>query len=125
MFITASSDQTSKLWDSETMTCLKTYPSDRPLNSAAISPVMKHCIMGGGQEAMNVTRTGHKSGHFEVDFYHMVFQEFLGSVKGHFGPVHSVAFSSDGKSFASGSEDGYIRLHNFPAPYYDPKDKFF
>jgi len=125
MFITASSDHTAKLWDAGTMTCLKTYPSDRPLNSAAISPVMNHVIMGGGQEAMNVTRTTHKSGHFEVDFYHMVFQEFLGSVKGHFGPVHSVAFSADGKSFASGSEDGYIRLHNFPSTYYDPKDKFF
>jgi len=125
MFITASSDQTAKLWDTKTMTCLKTFQSDRPLNSAAISPSMKHVIMGGGQEAMNVTRTGHKSGHFEVDFYHMVFQEFLGSVKGHFGPVHTVSFSPDGKSFSSGSEDGYIRLHHFPSSYYDPKDKLF
>jgi len=125
MFITASSDQTANLWDTKTMTCLKTFQSDRPLNAAAISPIMKHVIMGGGQEAMNVTRTGHKSGHFEVDFYHMVFQDFLGSVKGHFGPVHSVAFSHDGKSFSSGSEDGYIRLHHFPTPYYDPKDKLF
>jgi len=123
MFITASSDQTAKLWDTKTMTCLKTYQSDRPLNAAAISPIMKHVIMGGGQEAMEVTRTGHKSGHFEVDFYHLVFQEFLGSVKGHFGPVHTVAFSPDGKSFASGSEDGYVRLHNFPSTYFDPKDK--
>jgi len=118
MFITASSDQTAKLYDTKTMKCLKTYQSDRPLNSAAISPIMKHVILGGGQEAMNVTQTIHKSGHFEVDFHHLVSQDFLGSVKGHFGPVHTVAFGPDGKSYASGSEDGYVRLHHFHSSYF-------
>jgi len=125
MFITASSDQTAKLWDTKSMDCLKTYQSDRPLNAAAISPIMNHVIVGGGQEAMNVTRTTHKSGHFEIDFHHLVLQDFLGSVKGHFGPINTLAFTPDGKSFASGSEDGYVRLHFFPQPYFDPKDKFF
>lgn len=113
MVITASSDHTAKLYDAKTLTLMKTYTSDRPLNSASISPILPHVIVGGGQDAMNVTTTSAKVGHFEVDFYHMVYSEFLGSVKGHFGPVNSVAYSPDGKAFVSGAEDGYVRLHHF------------
>lgn len=118
MILTASSDGTSKLYDAKTLQLQKTYTSDRPLNSASISPLLPHVIVGGGQDAMNVTTTSSKVGHFEVDFYHTVYAEFLGSVKGHFGPVNSVAFSPTGKNFVSGSEDGYIRLHHFDKEYF-------
>ena len=112
MIITASSDHTAKIYDAKSLQLLKTFTSDRPLNSAAMSPLFNHVIVGGGQEAMNVTITSAKVGHFEVDFYHTVYGDFLGSVKGHFGPVNTVAFNTNGKSFASGAEDGYIRLHH-------------
>ena len=72
MILTASSDHTATLYDAKTLALMKTYSSDRPLNSAAISPLMNHVIVGGGQDAMNVTTTSAKVGHFEVDFYHMV-----------------------------------------------------
>jgi len=121
MFITASLDHTAKLFDAKNMKCLKTYKSDRPLNSASMSSLMNHVIVGGGQDAMNVTTTSSKVGHFQVDFFHTVYMEYMGHVKGHFGPVNTCSFSPDGKGYASGSEDGYIRLHHFDKEYFNTK----
>ena len=42
LLITASKDTTAKLFDAETLECLKTYKTERPVNSAAISPIMDH-----------------------------------------------------------------------------------
>jgi len=41
---------------------------------------------------------------------------------GHFGPVNALTFSPDGKGFASGGEDGYVRLHHFDKSYYELDD---
>ena len=61
-----------------------------------------HChvypsLLGGGQEAMEVTTTYTKAGEFDGRFYHLVFQEEIGRVKGHFGPINSLKFYPDGK----------------------------
>lgn len=42
MFVTASKDHTAKLFDSETLMGLKTYKTERPVNSATISPINDH-----------------------------------------------------------------------------------
>jgi translation initiation factor 3 subunit I len=42
------------LFDIETLEHLKTYTTERPVNSAAISPLKDHVILGGGQEAIEV-----------------------------------------------------------------------
>ena len=54
-------------------------------------------VLGGGQEAMEVTTTTTKAGKFDARFYHLVFEEEIGRVKGHFGPINSLAFHPDGK----------------------------
>lgn len=118
MLITASRDRFAKVWDVKTLTCLKTFRSDRPLNAAAISPRFNQIILGGGQAAIDVTTTAAAAGHFETDFYHIVYEDKLGSIGGHFGPVNTLAFHPHGTAFASGSEDGYIRLHHFHDAYY-------
>lgn len=38
-FITASKDKTARIWDASNLDLLKTYVSDTPLNTAAITPV--------------------------------------------------------------------------------------
>ncbi|ESO08071.1 hypothetical protein HELRODRAFT_185422 [Helobdella robusta] len=118
-FITASKDFTAKLYDTTSMSVMKTYKTDRPVNSAAISPLKPHVVLGGGQEAMDVTTTSTRIGKFDSRFYHLVFEEEFGRVKGHFGPINSVAFHPDGTGYSSGGEDGYVRVHKFDSPYFD------
>lgn len=47
----------AQLYDVKSLQLLKTYKSDRPLNAGAISPIYNHVILGGGQEAKDVTTT--------------------------------------------------------------------
>lgn len=119
MFVTASKDTTAKLFDSESLMCLKTYKTERPVNSAAISPILDHVVLGGGQDAMEVTTTSTRSGKFDSRFFHLIFEEEFGRVKGHFGPINSLAFHPDGKSYASGGEDGFVRVQSFDSSYFD------
>uniref|UniRef100_A0AAZ1XHJ3 Eukaryotic translation initiation factor 3 subunit I n=1 Tax=Oreochromis aureus TaxID=47969 RepID=A0AAZ1XHJ3_OREAU len=119
MFISASKDNTAKLFDSTSLDHIKTFKTERPVNSAAISPIMDHVVMGGGQEAMEVTTTSTRIGKFEARFFHAAYEEEFGRVKGHFGPINCVAFHPDGKSYSSGGEDGYVRIHYFDPQYFD------
>ena len=119
MFVTASKDCTSKLFDVDTLECLKTYKTERPVNSAAISPIFDHVVLGGGQEAMDVTTTSTRSGKFDSRFFHLTYEEEFARLKGHFGPINSLQFHPDGKSFASGGEDGFVRVQHFDPSYFD------
>ncbi|KAK3342986.1 WD40-repeat-containing domain protein [Neurospora tetraspora] len=118
-FITASKDKTSKLITAKDLEVLKTYPADTPLNSATITRKKDFVILGGGQAAMDVTTTSARQGKFEARFYHKIFESEIGRVRGHFGPLNTVAADPTGKSYASGGEDGYVRIHHFDKGYYD------
>ena len=98
---------------------MKTYIADTPLNSASITPKKDFVILGGGQAAMDVTTTSTRQGKFEARFYHKIFEEEIGRVRGHFGPLNTVAADPQGKGYASGGEDGYVRVHQFDKGYFD------
>lgn len=119
MFVTASKDTTAKLFDVESLACLKQYKTERPVNSAAISPIYDHVVLGGGQEAMDVTTTSTRAGKFDSRFFHLVYEEEFARLKGHFGPINSLAFHPDGKSYASGGEDGFVRIQTFDQNYHE------
>jgi len=110
-FVTASHDFTAQLYDTKTLEHLKTYDTGKPVNAAVISPIKDHILLGGGQSASEVTTTRVDASQFRLRFFHKVFEEELGSIQGHFGPVNTLAFAPDG-SFASGGEDGFVRVHN-------------
>lgn len=118
-FITASKDKTAKLISARDLSLLKTYVSDTPLNTAALTAKKDFVILGGGQAAMNVTTTSSRQGKFEARFYHKIFEDEIGRVRGHFGPLNNIACDPQGKSYASGGEDGYVRVHHFDKAYFD------
>lgn len=43
---------------------------------------------------MSVTTTSLRQGKFETRFWHKVFEEEVGRVKGHFGPINTYALGS-------------------------------
>mmetsp|Transcript_228 Transcript_228/g.306 ORF Transcript_228/g.306 Transcript_228/m.306 type:complete len:352 (-) Transcript_228:117-1172(-) len=118
MLIAASqADQCGKLIDAKTLKVLKTYKSNRPINAAAISPTYNQVLIGGGIQARDVALVDSRMSHFEVDFWHICYQFYMGSARGHFGPVNSIDIHPNGKSFVSGGEEGEIRLHHMDSVY--------
>ena len=85
------------MYDSRTLECLKTFVSGRPLNDVAVSPLMPHVMVVGGQEAVSVALSQADTSQFRVRVFHTVYQQEIATIAGHFAPVNSIAFSPDGK----------------------------
>jgi translation initiation factor 3 subunit I len=115
-FVTASKDKTAKIIDVATLDVKKTYATDTPLNCACLVEVENSglqepmVLVGGGQEARDVTTTSAREGKFESRVY-SIYGDELGRIRGHFGPLNTIAASRG--SFASGGEDGYVRVHHY------------
>ncbi len=100
LFATACRDGTSKLYDADTFEHLKTYSVGRPINTVSLSPIRDELIVAGGQSAESVTTTRVDSAQFRVRFFHLIFEEEMGSIQGHFGPVNVISYSPDGKGYS-------------------------
>lgn len=122
-FLTASTDKTARLYDSTTFELIKVYETGRPCNSADIYPDndkgLDHILLAGGQSAAQVTTTRVDPTQFASRVHHKIFQEELALVPGHFGPVNDVRYNPNGTSFATGGEDGYVRLNILDETYFE------
>lgn len=116
-FVTSSRDKTAHLCYVDDLEIRKTYVGDVPFNSAAITPVKDYIIAGGGIDAKSVTTSS--DGRFEVHFFHKLFEDDLGRLGGHFGPINTITVHPHGTCYVSGSEDGYVRLNHFDPSYFE------
>jgi serine-threonine kinase receptor-associated protein len=95
-YITTADGKNVTFFDAMTFTPVKKWTLPYEAESASVCVPQNRFVAGGADMWTHVhdMATGN-----EVD---------VG--KGHHGPVHSVRFAPDGMSYASGSEDGTIRL---------------
>mmetsp|Transcript_99011 Transcript_99011/g.295767 ORF Transcript_99011/g.295767 Transcript_99011/m.295767 type:complete len:518 (+) Transcript_99011:126-1679(+) len=134
---TASHDKSLRVWDlgkGSEWKLLYKADTDRPLNAVALGPLTRAVAAGapgqrpgrcsviaaGGQDVRDVAATSSATDQFGTLLFRLGATESFpsqlqadGVTKGHFGPVHTLAFARDGSAIASGSEDGCVRLHIF------------
>ncbi|XP_076170331.1 serine-threonine kinase receptor-associated protein wmd [Ptiloglossa arizonensis] len=94
--ITTTHNNVVTFWNSKALTKIREYNVITQVNSASLHPDCSIFVCGG--EDLKVYKFDYSTG------------EEIESFKGHFGPVHCVRFSPDGELYASGSEDGTLRL---------------
>ncbi|MBA0626021.1 hypothetical protein Godav_003754 [Gossypium davidsonii] len=96
-YITTADGATVKFWDADHFGLVKSYNMPCTVESASLEPKYGNKFIAGGE-----------------DMWVRVFDFHTGDEtacnKGHHGPVHCVRFSPGGESYASGSEDGTIRI---------------
>eukprot|EP00037_Helgoeca_nana_P025372 m.277048 g.277048 ORF g.277048 m.277048 type:complete len:325 (-) comp26929_c0_seq13:4760-5734(-) len=94
--LTTTHGSTVTFWDPKTMEKLKEKKTEAPTFTASLHPDSRTYVWGGLDNMLHVCN-------YETG-------EQLEEYKGHFGPVHCVRYSPDGEVYASGSEDGTVRL---------------
>ena len=95
--VTASGD-VAAVWSASERRIVREFKTGFGIESASLSPDGATIVVGGEDmwvHVMNATTGAELEG---------------APLRGHHGPVHTVRWHPDGGSFASGSEDGTIRL---------------
>ncbi|XP_021931927.1 serine-threonine kinase receptor-associated protein [Zootermopsis nevadensis] len=94
--LTVTHGNVVSFWDAQSLKKIREFTVPTQVNSASLHPDKTIFVCGG--EDLKMYKFDYTTG-TEIE-----------SFKGHFGPVHCVRFSPDGELYASGSEDGTLRL---------------
>jgi len=134
LIMTASIDGTSRVVNANKFDEFVTFKPQNPtrnINACKFLPNLScndmsklkfHAVISGGQDSRNVTTTNAKEGGFDLEFVNFLTGTSSLSLKGHFGPVNTLAFTANGKILASGAEDSTVRLHIIEDEIFDKKD---
>ncbi|CAI7800785.1 unnamed protein product [Closterium sp. NIES-54] len=101
-FITTADGSTVKIFDAHSLQEVKSHRLPHQAESASYIPSTNRFVAGG--EDLWVRVFDYETG------------QQLECHKGHHGPVHCIRFAPDALSYASGSEDGTIRIWKLAAP---------
>lgn len=85
-----------ELYNAEDLKKIYSFTVPNMVSAASIHPRNKEFVCAGED--------------FTLYKYSIANGDVLESFKGHFGPIHAIQFSPDGELYASGSEDGTLRL---------------
>jgi len=96
LMATGSSDNTVKVWDAVSGTCLKTFDHGQDVKSVAFAPKQKRVASGGADGLVRI--------------WDLSADKFGTVCAGHKGEIATVRFSPDGKYIASGGVDKTIRI---------------
>jgi len=58
-------------------------------------------------------------GGYDIRLVNLMYQEDIGTISGHFGPVNVLVFHKDGRGFVSGGEEGIVRIFRFHQKYFN------
>jgi serine-threonine kinase receptor-associated protein len=96
-WLTTTDGNTVRVWDAANLSApVKNLTVPYPLEAASYCPAKNRFVAGGGDMWVHL-HDAETGAELEVN-------------KGHHGPVHTVRFGPEGKEYASGSEDGTIRI---------------
>uniref|UniRef100_A0A453KQJ9 Serine-threonine kinase receptor-associated protein n=1 Tax=Aegilops tauschii subsp. strangulata TaxID=200361 RepID=A0A453KQJ9_AEGTS len=88
---------------------VKSYDMSFIVESASLEPKSGSKFIAGGEDMW-------------VHVFDFLTGEEITCNKGHHGPVHCVRFAPGGESYASGSEDGTIRIWQLSPPNVDAEE---
>lgn len=96
-YITTADGSSVKFWDANHFGLVKSHDLPCKVESASLEPKFGNRFIAGGEDMW-------------VHVFDFHTGEEIGCNKGHHGPVHCLRFSPVGDTYASGSEDGTVRI---------------